>query len=174
MSVEEMFQTMLRLREPVAGPEWQIWEHKTFNIHRGVLRWRPQDPLTFGKMSQAVLEQVKTSFRVSWWRGFGFGVLIEVPALPEDLAAIDATIGTRANSKGTWQWTVLACPTLETAVGVHTWAEGYLAPLYRALIGHFESLRFEVGSFKKDKGALLQFLTGVARLKGLKIAEFEP
>ena len=174
MSVENILQTKLRLLQPVAQTGWQIWEHKTFNIHRGVLRWQPLgESLTFSQMSQSIFEQVKASFRVSRWRGFAFGALIEARAFPKDIAQIDSTIDTRQNSKGTWQWTVLACENAQTAVGVHTWTAGYLAPVFRELMGHYESMGFEVGTFKKEKDALMRFLVAAAKLKGFEFTEFE-
>lgn len=175
MTLAEALQTHLRLREDAGDAEWQVWEHKTFNIHRGVLCWRPsRSHLSFAEMTALVRESVKAHYPVSWWRGFGFGVLIEARALPPDLADIDDAIATRAAEKGTWQWTVFACEPARTCIGVHTWTEGYLSPVYRQLIARYESLGWSVGSFKKEKDHLMQFLTAAARIKGHGLHEFEP
>jgi hypothetical protein len=175
MVVDDVLQTRLRCRQSGANSDWRIWEHKTFNMHRGVVQWRlNHEAMSYDQMAQAVSERVQESFRLSWWRGFAFGALIESPTIPQDIAKIEATIDTRANSKGTWEWTVLACPQAQITVGVHTWAEVYLSPVYRGLIAYYESIGFQVGSFKKEKDKLMQFLTTVGRFKGPKFVEFEP
>jgi hypothetical protein len=175
MTVDDVLQTRLRCRESDVNSDWRVWEHKTFNMHRDVVQWRlTQEPPSFEQMVRAVSTQVQQSFRLSWWRGFAFGVLIESPAIPQDAANIEATIDTPANSKGTWQWTILACPQARIALGVHAWAEVYLSPVYRGLIAHYEAMGFQVGSFKEEKDKLVQFLTTVGKLKGPEFVEFEP
>lgn len=164
----------LRLQWRERESDWAIWEHKTFNIHRGVLHWCAPDNLGFQEIAHVVRQRVKQLFPITWWRGFAFGVLIESPRLPPDVVAIDATIDTRASGQGTWQWTVLAAVDTQTAVGVHTWKAGYLSETYRQLLKHFEAKGYLVGSFKKEKDKLMQFLTMVAGLKGIKFSEFEP
>ena len=82
-------------------------------------------------------------------------------------------IDTRANRRGTWQWAIYACAPAEVAVGVHTWTEGFLSPVYRDLLDYYGSLNYEVGSFRKEKDQLMKFLTAAARLKGFRFTEFE-
>ena len=173
MNVEEVLQTKLLMRESSTA-DCQVWEHKTLNIHRGVLKLRFTDRQSLSGMSDTVRERVRESFGVSWWRGFGFGAVVESPNIPDDVATIASCIHTRANSRGTWQWIILACGTAETAIGVHTWAEGYLTPVFLRLLGHYESLGYQVGGFKKEKDQLMRFLTAAARLKGFSFKEFNP
>jgi hypothetical protein len=171
MSVEEVLQSKLCIRES-SIEECQVWEHKTFNTHRGVLHLRFTESQSLFQMSETVTQRVSELFRVSWWRGFGFGAVLESPNIPEDVATIDSYIHTRAKSKATWQWIILTCPTAETAIGVHTWVEGYLTPVFRRLLDHYESLGYQVGSFKKEKDQLMQFLTTAASLRGFRFKEF--
>jgi hypothetical protein len=174
MVMLESLQNRLRLRDALPDSEWQIWEHKTLNIHRGVLYWSPSDAsLTFAEMENRVRKKVAESYRVSWWRGFAFGVVVHSKAVPPDISAIESTIDTRVSGKGTWQWTVLACSARQTAVGVHTWVEGYLSPVYRQCLDQSESQGWIVGDFKKEKDKLMQFLTSAARIKGYRLKEFE-
>jgi hypothetical protein len=165
----------LRLREDTADSQWQVWELKTLNLHRGVLHWRlGASPGSYAELAAEIRRAVRRYFRVSWWRGFGFGVLIESPAIPADISAIEEAIDTRASGLGTWQWTVFACEPQQFAVGVHTWTAGYLSPVYRDVISSFESRGWTVGSFKKEKDRLMQFLLTVASIKGYRVQEFEP
>ena len=173
--MDDILNEKLHLREADGGSQWRLWEYKSINMHRGVLHWRPAQPVaSCANLTSAVRQQVTVSYKRSWWRGFAFGALVEVPELPQDVALIESCIDTRANSKGTWQWMVLVCPPATTAIGVHTWIEGYLAPTYRALLAHYQSLDYCIGDFKKEKDRLLQFLTAVGRLRGLRFREFQP
>jgi hypothetical protein len=174
MTVADVLQNRLRLRDDATDGEWQVWEHKTLNTHRGVLYWSPPESgLSYAEMAFRIRERVRTNYRVAWWRGFGFGVVIESKAIPPDISAIESHVDARASGRGTWQWTVLACKVSETAVGVHTWTEGFLSPVYRQLLARCESEGWAVGSFKKEKDRLMQFLTAAARLKGYRLREFE-
>ena len=66
------------------------------------------------------------------------------------------------------------CEPLQTAIGVHTWMEVALTPLYRALLADLRAQSYEVGNFKKEKDSLMWFLTSVSSLKGLDMPEFRP
>lgn len=174
MAVEEILDTHLNSREDILGTEWRLWEHKTLNLHRGVLRWRAADRIaSLPQMSESVREQVESRFRVAWWRGFAFGTLIEAETIPPDLPTIEDWIDTRANRQGTWQWAIYSCAPHRVAIGVHTWTEGFLSPVYRDLLDCYRSRDYEVGSFRKEKDRLMKFLTTVASLKGYRFKEFK-
>jgi len=172
-ALDEILSERLRLDEERSTPEWRRWEHRTLNRHRGVLHWRPaRDVSSLQEIASAVREQARSWFRVAWWRGFAFGVIVELPRLPGDAASALDSIDTRANAQGTWQWTVLAGSESGAAIGVHTWMEGWLSPPFRGILEYYESLGMSVGRFTKEKDALLRFLTGTASLKGIRFPEF--
>ncbi len=175
MSVDDILQTKLRLRESGPDHAWRVWEHKTLNLHRGVLHWRPvgESP-TFERISRSIRVRVASTYRISWWRGFAFGALVETPTIPKDVEALKSVIDVRDNPKGTWQWTFLVCPPARTTVGVHTWIEGYLSPVYRGLIDLYRAQGYEVGSVRKEKDGLMNFLTSIAAWKGIRFEEFRP
>ncbi len=174
-AIDEILQTRLSVREDAVGTEWRFWEHKSMMLHRGVLHWRCADrPASVSEIPRRVRKHVGSRYKISWWRGFGFGVLIEFDATPKYLSAVHDWVETRANNEGTWQWAVLASGEAQVALGVHTWTEGYLSPVYRDLLDHYRSIGFTVEGIKKDKDRLMQFLTAVAKLKGIRFDEFEP
>lgn len=171
-TVKDILGGYLRHDPAKSDAQWTVWEHKTFNIHRGVLVWTPQRAVArYPEVSDAVRGKIATTFKPSWWRGFAFGVLAEVPALPLDARDCEMDVDVRDNSKGTWQWVLLACPAAQVAVGIHTWTAGYLSPVYLALAEHYRSLGCNVGSFKKEKDGLMAFLLAAS---GRRIQEFKP
>jgi len=171
MSLDDILATRLRLDPARSSAHWGVWEHKTLNIHRGVLCWRPaEEPATYGEVSAAVRAKVAECYKRSWWRGFGFGVLIEIERVVEGLDGASDDIDARNNRKGTWQWTVLAFREPRIAFGLHTWTFGYLTPIYELLVADYEAQGYRVGAFKKDKDALMRFLT---TLSGLGLPEYK-
>ncbi len=177
-TIGDVLSTRLAPATRVPGHQWRLWEKKTFNIHRGVVHWRPDaSSLSASDLSSLVRSTVKECFRISWWRGFGFGVVLELPSAPEGLESIHDGIDTTANSKGTWQWAVLSIDDVRATVGVHTWIKGYLTPVYQELLEHYRSQGHQVGSVKKEKGKALRLLMSLARLPvlgGGGLPEFDP
>lgn len=50
----------------------------------------------------------------------------------------------------------------QVALGVHTWMEAYLSPVYRNTLRVLEITGYQVSSARKEKDGLLKVLTGVA------------
>jgi hypothetical protein len=158
---------------PGALPAWLAWQHKTLNIHRGVLlHWTALNP-TWHELSQQTIAAAQRSFKSSWWRGFGFGAVLEVSSLPVDCECVIESISVRAHTH-TWQWVILVAHHDNVVLGIHTWQEGYLSPVYRELVAHFESEGLTVGSFAKEPDRLLKFLLQVGQLKGVRYDRFKP
>ena len=89
----KVLQLKLQHRPTLSNDEWSVWEHKTWNIHRGVLCWRPMhEELTIDELATTVREKVERSFKRSWWRGFGFGVLVVLDAKPDAFKIVDQYI----------------------------------------------------------------------------------
>jgi hypothetical protein len=174
LGVDQVLGRQLRMRAADAD-EWRIWEYKTLNIHRGVLCWRPRHSVAnTSSLIEAIRQKTQESFRAAWWRGFGFGVVVECPIIPADIGELASAIDTRANGRETWQWTVIIGAENQVAFGVHTWKEGYLSPTHRGLLAYLETIGYHVGSFKKEKDKLMQFIATIAKLKGVEFSEFQP
>ncbi len=154
--------------------DWTLWEHKTLNIHRAILHWSPISKLTYPDISEAVRNKINKKFKVSWWRGFAYGIIIDVPSMPDGIDIIDDSIDTRDNKNGTWQWIVLECLEPKSIVAVHTWMSGFLTPIYESLLSNYRSQGYEVGDFKKEKDKVMNFLTKVSALKGVHFQEYKP
>jgi hypothetical protein len=160
MPIEEILNRKLKMVETMPSAEWRVWEHKTLNLHRAVLEWTPSGtPRSYTEITRGVRSEIARRFKVSWWRGLGFGVVIYLNAPPEGIAACVDDIDGRENSRGTWQWSILVLKPSRAAVGVHMWMSGYLSTVYEESLGRFESEGYRTATCKKEKDKLMQFLT---------------
>jgi hypothetical protein len=153
----------LRPRTDVSEPGWTFWELKNLNRHRVIGFLDQQRPLKDGgALGDEIRGAVGRHFKAAWWRGMAFGVVADVGSLslgPDDLKHL---VDARENSKGDLQWVVLAAGDASTAIGVHTWVEAYLSPVYRGLVGSLKAKGFNVATAVREKDGLMRVITGVA------------
>lgn len=160
MPISDILSRKLKQLDPGSSGEWQVWEHKTLNLHRAVLEWTPGRVLrSYSEVSHAVRAEVARRLKVAWWRGMGFGVVVHLAAPPEGLAACVDDIDGRQNTRGTWQWSIFVFQQSRAAVGVHMWLRGYLSTVYEQTLACCESEGCRIASCQKDKDRLMQFLT---------------
>jgi hypothetical protein len=139
---------------------WRFWQYKSLNMHRGILHWDATGAAPkLAELRQQVRKLVPEQFRPSWWRGFGFGVIVSLDVVDDSFQQLADLIDVRNHNKGTWQWMVLHLPSIQSAVGVCTWTEGYLAPVYHDLLAQLSEAGFTCESHKKDMDALMKALT---------------
>jgi hypothetical protein len=162
MQIADILSQRLNRIQASSDAEWQVWEHKTFNIHRAVLEWTPGGTgRTYAEMSPAIRAEVARRLKVSWWRGMGFGIVVHLAAVPQGLEACLDDIDGRANSRGTWQWSVFVLERNRAAIGAHMWMSGYLSVVYNALLQVCELEGYQIASCKKEKDKLMRFLTAI-------------
>jgi hypothetical protein len=160
--VDTLLQVHLRLDEERSTDDWRRWELKTLNIHRGVLHGRIRDARVRGEnIGRIVSEQARSFYRVSWWRGFGFGALVEFPAVPGDASALLDRVHTVDSWSYTCQWLIVAFEHEQIVLGIHTWMEVRLSNLYRELLRSFRRQGFEAAHHKKRKSRFLKLLHAV-------------
>jgi hypothetical protein len=156
----------LRPRTDVREAGWMFWELRTLNMHRvvGLLQQRRQfaDARDF---ESSIRGAAARNFKCSWWRGMGLGVVAQVAAIPLSVDDLKALVDVRENSKGTMQWVILVTSDTHVAIGVHTWMETYLSPVYRRSLQGLAEAGYRVSSVTRDKDGLMKFLTGVADLE---------
>ena len=80
-------------------------------------------------------------------------------------------IDERENNKGTWQWLIIKSVKEKQILGVHTWALGYLTPIFRDILKNYKKEEYQVKTYKKPKDKLLKILTLVSAPR-MKISEF--
>ncbi len=145
-------------------PQWQLWQHKTLNLHRGILHWdATSSPVTLDQIQSEVRSVVRECFCPSWWRGFGFGAIVSLADADDSFGRVVDLVDARNNGKGTWQWIVLHFPESQAAFGICTWTEGYLAPVYRDLIAAFQAAGIICDSHKKDMDAVMKTLLTIQK-----------
>ena len=168
-----ILEAKLHLNAEQATDEWVPWEHKTWNMHRGVILWKPKSRIeSASEIISQVRDQTRSIYKMSWWKGFAFGAIVILPEPPNDLEKLEEAIDIYNRPKGVWQWVILVTEDPHAALGIHTWIEGYLSLTCRDVMAHYERLGIKVGLFKKKKSGLMNFLTFVSSLKGHKFDEF--
>jgi hypothetical protein len=162
VSISDVLSHRLKPKPADVPSGWTLWEHKTLNIHRGVIEWDSSGSrVRLDSLRDEVRDVVRQRFRPSWWRGFGFGVIVTLDEFDESLKEASSLIDVRNTSKGCWQWLVLNFPAARSAIGVQTWTEGYLAPTYRDVLAELESSGIQCQSLKRDMDAFLKGLMAV-------------
>ena len=155
----------LHYRDDITEAGWSFWELRTLNMHRvvGLLRAHRQfdNPRD---LEQDVRSAVGRHFKRSWWRGMAYGIVIEAASL-QSFDGLQEVVDARDNSKGTFQWVVLLAPDAPVVIGVHTWIEGFLSPVFRNTLDALRRERFDVTSVTRPKDGLMTALTEVADLR---------
>jgi len=156
-------QQNLRQRNDLREPGWIFWELRTLNMHRVVgLLHEYREFHDAHDLERTVRAVVSRNFKSSWWRGMAYGIVAEVAVISLSIEDLKVLVDGRENPKGTLQWVVLVSSDTRIAVGVHTWMEAYLSPVYRNSLRTLQTNGFQVSSARKEKDGLMRFLTGVA------------
>jgi hypothetical protein len=158
-----------------AGTPWRRWEYKSFNRHAGLLQASiPGSSPPATSLQADVRKKVAASFRIRWLRGLAFGVLAEIDGAPPGADELVKVIDGRDNSRGVWQWVVVAASAPRTVVGVHTWMQVWLSPVFDSILEHYASLGYATTRAVREKDGLVRFLTGVAGLRGVRLPDYRP
>ena len=156
----------LRPRNDLREPGWSFWELRTFNMHRVVGLLHEYRQFAGARDFEAAIRGVVARhFKPSWWRGMAFGVVAEVTVSSLGAGDLKLLVDGRENAKGTLQWVVLVASEMHVAIGVHTWMEVFLSPVYRDTIRALGTAGYRVSSVRKEKDGLMKFLTGAADLE---------
>lgn len=91
------------------------------------------------------------------------------PWTPDDLAVL---VDIREHRRGILQWVVLLDLDGRRAVGVHTWEEVHLSPVYRETLRALTDAGYAVATAVRGRDGLMKFLTGVSELEGAPFPEF--
>jgi hypothetical protein len=156
-------QRNLRARNDLSEPGWTFWELRTLNMHRVIGLLSECRQFTGAHDLEAEIRGViSRNFKRSWWRGMAYGVVAEVSLISLGSDDLKVLVDVRENEKGTSQWVVLVASDARIALGVHTWIEGYLSPLYRDTLQALAKTGYQVASAQKEKDGLMKFLTAGA------------
>jgi len=163
-------QRQLKSRTDLHERGWAFWELRNLNMHRVVGLFRPDSPIVdAGTLDTTLRGVLGRTFKRGWWRGIAYGVVVDAGSLspaPDDLKVL---VDGRENTKGTMQWVVLVDGQARKVTGVHTWIEGYLGPVYRAVLQALADQGYQISSVMKDKDGLMRFLTAVADARSAAI-----
>jgi hypothetical protein len=163
----------LQRRTDLVESGWTFWELRTLNLHRVVgLVHECREFTSARDLEGEIRGAISRNFKRSWWRGLAYGVIAEVTSISWGTADLEVLVDIYENSRGVLQWVILVATDTRTAVGVHTWMEAYLSPVYRDTHQALTAAGFHVTTAIKGKDGVLKFLTGVSERKGVAFPEF--
>lgn len=156
-------QRNLRPRADLREPGWTFWELRNVNMQRVVGLVTEHRPFANAHdLDAEIRDVVSRYFKPAWWRGMAYGIVADVPSITLSLDDLKVTVDIYNNAKGTSQWVVLVSKDARAAVGVHTWLESYMSPVYRNILQALSNAGVRVATAQRDKDGLMKFLTGVA------------
>ena len=126
-------------------------------------------------MQADVRKKVASSFRIRWLRGLAFGVLAEIDGAPPRADELVKVIDGRDNSRGVWQWAVVAASARGRSSACIPGCRCELSPVFDSILEHYASLGYAATrSGPAEKDGLVRFLTGVAGLRGVRLPDYRP
>jgi hypothetical protein len=140
-----------------------LWEHKTFNIHRGLIFLKATQQ-EFSELRVVVDNFVKKYYHPSWWRGFAYGVVIE-SRTPIETNILSEIIDNYAKNKGTLQWVINYSEKEMSLTSTHMWTSGYLFPLYLSLLNSFKHHNYNIKQSFKKTPTFFKIANKVSRVK---------
>lgn len=145
-------------------PCWHTWQYKSLNMHRGVIHWdATTERCTIVDIRDQFRHVAQFHYKPSWWRGFAFGAIVSLKHVDDSFQHAGELIDEYANGEGTWQWLVFHFPEAKIAIGVTTWIDGYLAPVYQDLMGQFKAAGYQCRSHVREMDAFLQTLVKIQK-----------
>jgi len=166
-------QRKLSARSDLGEPGWEFWELRNLNMHRVVgLLERPRPLEDPRELETEIRSAILRNFKRSWWRGLAYGVVVEPAHVSWSADDLKGLVDIYENRKGVLQWIILAESGESHAIGVHSWVEGYLSPVYRAILDALTAAGWRVSRAIRGKDGLLKFLTIVSESKGVRFPEF--
>jgi hypothetical protein len=155
----------LRPRNDIVEPGWSFWELQNLSMHRVVGLLKPFRQFTDpSDLERDVRSSIAGHFKRAWWRGMAYGVVVESASM-QTLDGMLEIVDLRDKRKGTLQWVIVLAPGAEVAIGVHTWIEGYLSPVFRGILEVLESQDYDVTRLTRPKDGLMGIIAEVADLR---------
>ena len=151
----------------VTAPSARVWEHKTFNRQAVIWESNARD-IDMQSYMADLRRDVKHTCLPNLLRGLALGTVLNVARLPDGITELAQAIDARQKSSTVWQWAIVVSEHPRVVVAIHTWMRVSLTNIYESALAEYRQEGYEVGAFKKDKDALLKFLT---RIKAVDMPE---
>lgn len=145
------------LSTSLAGTGMRFWEYKDRNMHRGIIDFEPQLPLSRTQIELEVRKKVVDAYVPSWARGFAFGTTIQFNDSPDySLEVFSECIDGLNKNKGVWQWVIAIDHQKNSAYAAHMWMHGSLHPMFENTVSNLKELGYEVRTAYLEKPRLFK------------------
>jgi hypothetical protein len=144
-------QGRLERRRDLSMPEWSFWQYRNLSFQRVVGLWQPdRAPTTAEQLGASVRSIFGRHFPRAWWRDLAFGIVVQVDEISISWEDAADFIDVREHADGFWRWLVLVLRS-KHALGIHSWTEAYLSPLYRALTRRLAAAGMQVTRVRRER-----------------------
>ncbi|MBI4995888.1 MAG: hypothetical protein HZC22_03125 [Rhodocyclales bacterium] len=134
--------------------DWQLWEYKTLNMHRGLIDFRPSNRSNPQEIEKAIRETVVSSFSPTWARGFAFGVVVQFATSPEfQLSEFIECVDSFNRNDGVLQWVIAIDHQNQRAFAAHMWMHGSLHSSFIDSLTQLERAYYSIDKGYKEQPA---------------------
>ena len=161
-----------RFKKSIRIPEFngEIFYTKNLNVHRCILIADLSETQTVA--ADQIRAAVERCQPASWFRGMGFGVVLQVNSVEEVGSLYAGAVDIRSRRSGTWQWTILHSNHEKVAQGFHTWTRGITSDVFQAILRKFHAEHYRVSDQKIPMDRLMSVATRWS-VQGRLLAQYE-
>ncbi len=142
-----------------SGEGLNVYQAKSFNRHSAVIQESARaESFSSERYVSTTRKKALARCKPNWLRGLALGTVLEIDRLPTNVELISDAIDTRQKGRVVWQWSVIAVRDQRLVLGLHTWMQVYLTPVYGDLLFQFAEEGFTIERFKKEKDRLMALL----------------
>lgn len=95
------------------------------------------------QIESSIRKGVLEEFKPRPGRGLGYGVVFRVKHFHKESIQFSTFVDKRNRRGGVWQWGIVISEEEKALLGIHTWVDGYLRPVYDSIIQQYVKLGYE-------------------------------
>ena len=152
--------------DPDTSDGWSSYEHRAADVHRGVLVCtdaraveRPEGHVyrtaesPVQSLERRARAEIRHHYRLTPDRTFAFGLVYAVAAPPFDPAEIAVMVDRFEDDTGICLWAIAIATDPGSVHATHTWAQGFLFPLYDRLLDYLDVRGYALRRETKERRA---------------------
>ena len=142
-------------------------EFKTPNIHRAMFKVRGNGDTFSREEFQRFREEIRLNIKMSGFRGFGFGLILNGFVVPDGMAMqwIDNT----DRRGGACQWVIITDKAMKRGTSVHMWQRGRTTDIYESILSELMAEGVSLVNNVKEPTGLMKWAVKLSPFLGLQL-----